>query len=441
MASREGPWLARPSPLVAETIERAQRERMYMVQSMGPTAFVVREEGEEEGGALGRKCKVFIGSPRHQCSCMAYLDGPCVHILFVLLKVLRVSPDNPLVWQTSLVESEVGQLIRARQSGQDQAREALVQNRERARHFLRRGARPSTDGGGGGGGSGGGGTAGGRRRGVSAGGDGNTEGVEGDEGGDGDELGGASAVRRDPEAGDVCPICQDDMDPFTPEKKGGHAGPSGGPSGGPSAAGSAGAVRPPSPIPSTASSVYYDRKDYLARIAHCQTGCGNCLHARCLLMMAEHSRGSNVSCPLCREQWSAMAISKVRRSLEAANQRKKDRQAGRAAGGAGGGGGGRRRRKAPSSYPCASCSVPVLAAKRHRCLLCALPKGQGGNGMGGIGGGSTGGEGDGSVDLCNRCFVTGSCPARVRLSLSLISVYSSIFASIQSTCQVCMRFF
>ena len=36
----------------------------------------------------------------------------CIHILFVMVKVLRVPPANPLTWQTALTDREVEEVLR-----------------------------------------------------------------------------------------------------------------------------------------------------------------------------------------------------------------------------------------------------------------------------------------------------------------------------------------
>lgn len=52
-----------------------------------------------------RKFKVYIGTLQ-SCSCG---DAEiCIHILFVMLKVLRVPREMPILWQKSLIDSEVG---------------------------------------------------------------------------------------------------------------------------------------------------------------------------------------------------------------------------------------------------------------------------------------------------------------------------------------------
>ena len=39
-------------------------------------------------------------------------QSPCAHILFVMTKVLRVPPSNPIVWQLSLVDRELDEALR-----------------------------------------------------------------------------------------------------------------------------------------------------------------------------------------------------------------------------------------------------------------------------------------------------------------------------------------
>lgn len=56
-----------------------------------------------------RKYRVLIGA-QQQCSCRDVAEL-CIHLLFVMIKVLRVPADNPLAWQRSLLDSEVSQIL------------------------------------------------------------------------------------------------------------------------------------------------------------------------------------------------------------------------------------------------------------------------------------------------------------------------------------------
>jgi E3 ubiquitin-protein ligase ZSWIM2 len=79
---------------------------MLLVQTVGPTVFVVKEDGSET------KYKVIVGS-KQMCTCRQSSSGSslCVHILFVMLKVLRVPRENPVLWQLSLTDNEVDQVL------------------------------------------------------------------------------------------------------------------------------------------------------------------------------------------------------------------------------------------------------------------------------------------------------------------------------------------
>ncbi|KAI8808476.1 hypothetical protein BJ742DRAFT_869168 [Cladochytrium replicatum] len=119
--SRELPWRDRSRcPIkVLSRLDQAQQIRMFVVQESGPMAFVVRDSSsssdhESEGSSTARakKYKVALGS-RQTCSCPTFLteNDLCVHILWVMLKLFRVSPDNDLVVQRSILDREAAELM------------------------------------------------------------------------------------------------------------------------------------------------------------------------------------------------------------------------------------------------------------------------------------------------------------------------------------------
>lgn len=131
MGDRSRPYKRRPTEAFEKVREQAQQSRFFVLQSLGPTSFVLRDEAEH-------KFKACIGS-RHSCSCGHCGDEHCVHTAFVLLKILRVPPDNPLCWQTSLTDGEITEVLAARQREMEQ-REQEAQRAERraAIHAKRR---------------------------------------------------------------------------------------------------------------------------------------------------------------------------------------------------------------------------------------------------------------------------------------------------------------
>lgn len=196
MPTRRFPYRRKPSELVTHRIAQVtgnqdgvERANLYLVQELGPTLFMVRHEEEEtvtvpattthslEDGATttppttstetrSRKYKVAIGDMQ-KCTCGD--SEVCVHVLFVMIKLLRVPATNPLVWQHALLDREVNDIL----SGTFRRR-AEARRRPPVRDFLRRSSTPST--------------------------------VDGANG-----CGGVE--RRAIEEGDTCPVCLDDLKP------------------------------------------------------------------------------------------------------------------------------------------------------------------------------------------------------------------------------------
>ena len=82
-------------------VEKASRARFYLLRQSGPTAFTVAGDSPEH------KYRVMLGP--QTCSCSR---GPhCVHLLFVMLRVLQVEQTNPLLWSKTLRNYEVDSLL------------------------------------------------------------------------------------------------------------------------------------------------------------------------------------------------------------------------------------------------------------------------------------------------------------------------------------------
>ena len=106
--SRCHPYLHRPPPTWDEDIAALQNTTLYVVSTNGPTVFVLKTDD-----SMGQIFKVYIGE-RQTCSCGSGGDGRmklCVHIIFVMIKVLRIPSSNPLSWQLSLIDSEINQIL------------------------------------------------------------------------------------------------------------------------------------------------------------------------------------------------------------------------------------------------------------------------------------------------------------------------------------------
>ena len=124
-------YLHHPPDNWKQSIEALNCKRFFLVSKIGPTVFVIKAEDDVTNAAY----KVYIGEP-NQCSCGGgeARSRLCVHLLFVILKVLRVQETNPLSWQLSIVDSEVSQIL----AGARGKEEASVVDR-RPKTFLRKG--------------------------------------------------------------------------------------------------------------------------------------------------------------------------------------------------------------------------------------------------------------------------------------------------------------
>jgi E3 ubiquitin-protein ligase ZSWIM2 len=108
-------WRSRSTPEVDTLLSQVSTCGLLLMQQPGPTSFVLKDP------TSNKKFKVSIGDV-HQCSCRGAASELCLHIIFVLSRVFRVPADNPLVWQRSLLEAEVDQLIRGHISKVNQRR-------------------------------------------------------------------------------------------------------------------------------------------------------------------------------------------------------------------------------------------------------------------------------------------------------------------------------
>ncbi|KAJ1975236.1 hypothetical protein H4R34_004413 [Dimargaris verticillata] len=247
------PWVPEPSTKVRQRIARAQEQRMFMVE---------REELGDGGykfailGSTGNVYTVQIDR-RPRCSCIDYRYSRfCKHILFVMIKVLRLPPDNPLVYQRAWLRSELAQILA--NMAPDPAAVASKQIQQEYRRLAapdRQPVDPPTD---------------------------NAAVPKPD-----DALVSAMGIRRrmlvsmaldsnETEADDdLCPICYDIM---TPEQ--------------------------------------WRNQELL----WCQRGCGNNVHLVCFEQWREHYRGQKaVTCIYCRTDWEVSQPKKMKKATAKQN--------------------------------------------------------------------------------------------------------------------------
>lgn len=108
--SRSVAWRRACSDVVHWRQLQAIQARIYVLQENGPTAFTVKEHDSI------KKVRVTLGDPC-ACTCTTYLKERelCIHILWVILKLFRIPPENPISWQGGLVEREIQQMVRSRE--------------------------------------------------------------------------------------------------------------------------------------------------------------------------------------------------------------------------------------------------------------------------------------------------------------------------------------
>jgi len=264
MAGRACSWRQKPPEGFADQLAAVSSVRMFLLQEIGPTSFVIKEASPErsesdavtapplretlddEAVALAAgypataaaaadaralaaaapvrrrragedKFKVQIGYEM-KCSCKAKGGIPCKHLLFVLLKLLRVPPENPFLWQGSLLDHEIDQVLRGRY-------QAASSKRNKAQSA---------------------------------------------------EAGKEGVLVKPVEPGDVCAICQEDLCDDEGE-------------------------------------IVTDN----GPMVYCKQSCGNSVHAKCMKVWAEHkaSVGDKITCPFCREDWGPGAVETIKKEI------------------------------------------------------------------------------------------------------------------------------
>lgn len=108
MGQRVHPWRNNPPAVVAERMEQCLHTQMFLLSQSGPLGFIVKCGEKKHRGlrnTAAADCAVFLGS-ENSCNCPSFLKDKelCIHILWVILKKLRVPKENSLVYQLSLGE-------------------------------------------------------------------------------------------------------------------------------------------------------------------------------------------------------------------------------------------------------------------------------------------------------------------------------------------------
>mmetsp|Transcript_13249 Transcript_13249/g.21693 ORF Transcript_13249/g.21693 Transcript_13249/m.21693 type:complete len:714 (-) Transcript_13249:1407-3548(-) len=81
----------------SEAKDNLDAATLFLVHRTGPTVYQIKDEA-------GNSCRVMIGAT-HSCTCKKV--GFCMHILFVILKVLRIPVTNPLSQKNGFTDAEI----------------------------------------------------------------------------------------------------------------------------------------------------------------------------------------------------------------------------------------------------------------------------------------------------------------------------------------------
>ena len=80
-----------------EAKEDLESTTLFLVHRTGPTVYQIKDERDNS-------CRVILGST-HTCTCKE--KGFCCHILFILLKVLRIPQENHLSQKMGFTDADI----------------------------------------------------------------------------------------------------------------------------------------------------------------------------------------------------------------------------------------------------------------------------------------------------------------------------------------------
>lgn len=87
--SRYLPYRQHPPTKIYSLMQKAISSTFYLVQELGPTSFVIRDED-------ANTFRLSLGST-NKCSCSRTAKDHCIHTLYALLKIFKLKIYNPLV--------------------------------------------------------------------------------------------------------------------------------------------------------------------------------------------------------------------------------------------------------------------------------------------------------------------------------------------------------
>ncbi|XP_032362108.1 E3 ubiquitin-protein ligase ZSWIM2 isoform X3 [Etheostoma spectabile] len=103
---RKSVWRNTVSDAVSFHQDQALSTTIFLLNSFGPTGFLLREEGE------AKNFKVCLGDP-HACTCPVFTreQEPCKHICWVLLRKFKLPREHEYSFQHGLVERQILEVL------------------------------------------------------------------------------------------------------------------------------------------------------------------------------------------------------------------------------------------------------------------------------------------------------------------------------------------
>jgi hypothetical protein len=119
---------SRPPESWEDDLKALNTTKFYLINRLGPLLFCLKADSQEN------IYKVWVGSPQHKCSCGGGGDTHCIHINFVLLKILRLATTDPLSWKPRLSEDDINKILDGNHTN------SSIQGCPKRVDFLRKGA-------------------------------------------------------------------------------------------------------------------------------------------------------------------------------------------------------------------------------------------------------------------------------------------------------------
>ena len=95
--SRAQPYRSRIPTHIIQLLDVASRITLFLVGQTGHLSFTFKDR-------LDNKYKTSIG-PEVKCSCSTQRNDHCIHTIYILLKIFKISVENPIMWQAAYVDS------------------------------------------------------------------------------------------------------------------------------------------------------------------------------------------------------------------------------------------------------------------------------------------------------------------------------------------------